>query len=527
MVRVLLKANFFVITASKILIRSTIYTKTNFTDFGVGMDSIKVVLICLILGFLLTSVAAPISPDKLIDGTRLRWNNVTSVQNERYSENGSQWYTYKITIEGSKPANSASKKTIIEKNELLNFRWKMDSIVDNAKLIFKVGASEQRSCNATNWEDDLASIQVGLGDEIQWNFMNLNPNENVQAWIAIAPEGKRAIEIPTPSIPETPSGPDRGYTNQPCSFSTNSLDSSEDIDYQFEFDGNPSNLTEEAKDTKIWASPGQKRVRAKAINKQGKASNWSKPKPVVIFEQINVTDHLQDTINNHTSYAELVLLNDQIDVDEMTISEKNNITIISSNGNKFKLAGSVVKNRVRIVNSNNISIQKTIILNPGGEGIKLDNSHYCTISNNEIEFGKGKAGISISGNNNNIKENILENVSGKCSGYSEGISLEKGENNKIADNIIKRQNNCLINSYLLNTSGPFEIGVSNLPEFPIQLYIGYMDPKCICVWNRNGKINCAPTNHPENKFTLVEASEENPSVLDRIVWSTLQGSDQQ
>jgi hypothetical protein len=523
MVRVLLKANFFVITASKILIRSTIYTTTNFTDFGVGMDSIKVVLICLILGFLLTSIAAPISPDKLIDGTRLRWNNVTSVQNEGYSENDSDWYTYKITIEGSKPANSASKKTIIEENELLNFRWKMDSIVDDAKLIFKVGASEQRSCNATNWEDDLASIQVGPGDEIQWNFMNLNPNENVQAWIAIAPEGKRAIEIPTPSIPETPSGPDRGYTNQSYLFTTNIIGSGEDLDYQFEWDGTPVNQAEDAQGNKTWTTPGQKKVRVRAINNQGIASDWSKPRVVIIIDQINVTDHLRDAIMDHISYAEFVLQNDQNDIGELSIIGKNNISIISRNGNKFKLAGQAVQNKIKAINSKNINISRIAISNSGGIGIKLDNCHYCTISDNEINFGQGKAGISISGNNNIIKDNILENVTGTCSDYSEGISIEQGQNNTILNNTIKRKENCRINSYLLNTSGPFKIEVSNLHEFPMQLYIGYIDPKSICVWYKSGSIICAPPDNPRKTFTFATIGEEDQGIEGPVIWSTYSG----
>jgi parallel beta-helix repeat protein len=485
------------------------------------MDSIKVALFSLILGFLLTSIAAPISPDKLIDGTRLRWNNITGVQNEGYSENNLDWYTYKITIDGSKSTmKSASKKTTIEKDETLNFRWKMDSIVDDANLIFKIGTSEQRSCSATDWKDNLSSIQVRPGDEIQWIFMNLNPSQSAQAWIAIAPGSASPNDNQALPIPETPSGPNIGYTNQSYSFSMNSIESSEDIDYQFEFDGHPSNQTKEAKDTKIWASPGQKRVRARAINRNGNAGHWSQPKTVVIFEQINVMDHLQDTINNHTSYAELVLLKDQNNAGELVIGEKNNITLISSNGNKFKLAGPSAQSRVKIINSENISIQQLIISNPGGEGIKLENSHYCTISNNDIQFGLRKRGISIIGNNNTINDNILRNHTGACSAYSEGIVIEKGENNKILNNNIERNKNCIVSSYILNTTGPFKIAVSNLDDFPVVLFIGYREPNSLCGWYINGTIICANRGNGDDIYRPYDSDR------DAYIWSTFERSNQ-
>jgi hypothetical protein len=468
------------------------------------MNSTKAAFFFLILGFLLTSIAAPILPDKLKDGPRLRWDNVTGVSNEGYLD----WYTYKITIDGSKSAKLASKETTIEKKEKLNFRWKMDPIVGNAILIFKAGSSS-RTCDAKNCVE-LVSIDVDPGDKIQWNFMNSNSTENVQAWIAIAPEGKKAIEIPPPPIPETPSGPDRGYTNQPCTFSTNSVDSSEDIDYQFEFDGNSSDPTEEAKADKIWTTPGQKKVKVKAINKQGKASNWSKPKTVVIFEQIPVTENLQGKLNGKISYAEFVLQKDQEVVDELVISGKNNISIRSENGNKFKLKGQTARSKLKIINSENISINNLDISNPGSDGIELQNSDYSMISDNTVIFGLKKRGISILGNNNIVKDNIFENETGACSGTSDGIAIEQGANNIILNNIIKRDENQIICSYILNTTGQFNITVLPNPnDFPISLYIGYTEPNYLCKWYINGTIICK--NHKNGNGEYLPDNNDNRS----------------
>jgi hypothetical protein len=484
------------------------------------MDRIWSSCTLLIFAALFVSVVANgDQPQWIYSENSVNWDPVSNA-NDRYSG----WDTYSSQELGGDHNKRAELQIKILQNGYFSFAYYKDGGRDTYLYLWK-NRDRQQEIEDNEWTKFNRTIYVQGGDVLKWRLEVNSPSAKAQAMIAVPPAGSNGTvpppeEIRTPSIPERPSGPDRGYTNQPCSFSTNFVDSNEDIDYQFEFDGHPSNPTKDTKAENNWTTPGQKKVRVKAINKQGNASDWSQPKIVVIFEQIPVTENLQSKINSKISYAEFILQNDQEDVNELEISEKNNISIRSENGNKFKLDGHTAPSRVKIVNSENISIQQSTIFNSGGIGIKLDNCHYCTISQNDIKFGQGTAGIYISGNNNSITGNTLENITGSCSAFSDGILIEQGKFNIILNNIIKKNNKCKINHYSVNTTGPFMIAVPDQHDFPIQLFIGYRDPICTCQWHETGTMKCADNGNSDSLYQ----PEDND--IEALVWSTFPGRNQ-
>jgi hypothetical protein len=298
------------------------------------------------------------------------------------------------------------------------------------------------------------------------------------------------------TAPEIPKGCNIAYTGEKCNYSTKigSSNLKGKVKYIFNWsDGSQDSnagtfdIGEYVIVDHIWKTTGECKVKAKVLDTNNNPSDWSEIATAIVYNRTYVSDNLQDAINNSSSYTELILTKPNYNVYEIIIYNKDHL-VLTSNTSYSNLTGPDAENRIRIDKCKSLKLTRMNLIN-SKTGIKILDSDWLNISDNQIVFACCGYGISIEGGEyNKILFNTIHDTKdlkvNNCS--SGGIMIDNSRNNIFSNNSISGSNNNdnigFCHYYITNHDN---LNNTITPSFNNK-EIHIIQGKCVAVWNESG-----------------------------------------